>query len=120
MKVIIAGGRDFNDFDLLKKTCDAVLKNVAKDDIEIVSGCANGADKMGEQYARINGYPVKQFPADWDTHGKAAGPIRNQQMADYADALILFWDGLSKGSEDMGRRAGRKGLKIRMKRYARL
>lgn len=74
---------------------------------EVVSGTAGGVDRSGENFVRIHanrGYPdvtLKQFPADWDTHGKAAGHIRNKQMADYADALLLIWDGESKGSANM-------------------
>ncbi len=123
MKVIICGGRDFNDFDMLNKTCDAVLKNVPKFNLTIVCGKAHGADNLGDQYARINGYNVEYFTPDWDTNGKAAGVMRNQQMADFCtadvDGCIAFWDGQSKGTEDMIRRAALKGLKIRMKRYNR-
>ena len=94
MKVIIAGGRTFNDYDLLCKFCNKALS--LQTEIEIVSGTANGADKLGEKYANENGYSIKQFPADWDKYGKSAGYIRNEEMAKYADALIAFWDGKSK------------------------
>jgi hypothetical protein len=70
---------------------------------EIVSGAARGIDSLGERWAeyRPDPIPVKQFPADWDTHGKAAGPIRNRAMADYADALLVVWDGKSRGTKNM-------------------
>lgn len=114
-KVIIAGGRDFNNYDLLKRKCDVLLKN--KSDIEIVSGTANGADKLGERYAKENGYKIKRFPADWDKFQKRAGVIRNQQMAEYANACICFWDNSSKGTKWMIELANEKGLPTRVINY---
>ena len=68
---------------------------------EEVCGMARGADMYGGKWARENGIPVKKFPANWDEHGKAAGPLRNKEMGDYADAAIIFiWDG-SRGSANM-------------------
>lgn len=99
MKVIIAGGRDFSDYEVLRERCDFFLKT--KSNIEIVSGAAKGADSLGERYANERGYSLTKFPADWDTHGKSAGYIRNAKMAAYADALIAFWDGKSKGTKNM-------------------
>lgn len=68
---------------------------------EIVSGGARGVDLAGESLALETHVPVKRFPAEWDKHGKGAGPIRNKQMAEYADALLLIWDGKSRGSANM-------------------
>ena len=99
MKVIIAGGRDFTDYAFLKRNCDAVL--FEKTGITVISGTAGGADTMGEKYAREKHYAIKQFPAFWDIYGKSAGYKRNSQMADYADVLIAFWDGQSKGTKHM-------------------
>jgi hypothetical protein len=114
MKVIIAGGREFNNYGLVKTKCDYFLKNHG--DIEIVSGrCSTGiktfttsdginvfgADGLGELYAAENNYKVLPYPADWKMHGKAAGPIRNEQMAQEAHVLIAFWDGISKGTKGM-------------------
>lgn len=116
-KVIIAGGRNFNDYSRLKNVCSFYLGNKIPNEIEIVSGTANGADKLGEIYANENGYKIKRFPADWDKYGKSAGHKRNLQMAEYADALILFWDGKSKGSKSMLGYAEKYGLEIRVERY---
>jgi hypothetical protein len=119
-KVIIAGGRDFNDYDLLVKVCDHMLSNKINDnniDIEIVSGNANGADKLGEKYAIERNFKLKLFPADWITYNKSAGYIRNKQMSEYADALICFWDGFSKGSKHMIDLASQKNLKIKIQNY---
>lgn len=115
-RLIIAGSRTFTDYELLKRTLDKLLIN--KTDIEIVSGCAKGADKLGERYAAEHNYPVKHFPADWDAHGKGAGFIRNKQMAQYADALVAFWDGFSRGTEMMIELAREKNLLVRVIRFA--
>ena len=114
MKVIIAGGREFSDYELLKSKCDYILSN--QTEIEIVSGAARGADALGEQYASERGFLVKQFPADWSI-GKSAGHVRNKQMAQYADALIAFWDGKSKGTGHMIDLAKEQNLKVRVFNY---
>ena len=115
MRVIIAGGRDFDNYSLLKEKCDYYLKNYK--DIEIVSGTANGADILGEKYASDNNFPIKKFPADWEKLGRSAGYKRNAQMAEYADALIAFWNGTSKGTKHMIDLAESKNLKVRVVKY---
>ena len=110
MKVIIAGSRDFNDYEAVKNYADHILSN--QSGIEIVSGGANGADKLGEQYAKEKGYKLTIFKADWDKYGKSAGPKRNAQMAEYADALIAFWDGQSRGTKNMIELAEKHKLKF--------
>jgi hypothetical protein len=112
MRVIIAGSRDFNDYELLKKHCDCLLQN--QKEVEIVSGGARGADKLGERYASEKGYPLKKFPADWEKFGKSAGYKRNKEMAEYADSLIVFWDGISKGTKNMIGLASGRGLGVRV------
>jgi len=102
MKVIIAGGRNFNDYDLLKAELNLILCiRVMREDLVIVSGGAKGADALGERYAKEHNVPVKIFKADWNKHGKSAGPIRNFEMAKYAEGCIVFWDGKSKGTANM-------------------
>ena len=113
MKVIIAGGREYADYDNLKEYCNKMFTHIMEP-IEIVSGKARGADTLGELYAEEMGYPVAEFPADWDKFGKSAGYKRNAQMAEYADALIAFWDGKSKGTKSMIDLAKKKGLQIRI------
>ena len=111
MKIIIAGTRTFTNYQKLKQTCDYFLQD--QTNIEIVSGAYyRGADKLGEQYAKERGYKLTKFPADWNKYGKAAGPKRNEQMADYADALIAFWDGKSRGTKNMIDLAEQLGLKL--------
>jgi hypothetical protein len=112
MKIIIAGGRDFNDYDMLCRRVDKILSR--QTEIEIVSGVAKGADKLGERYALERGYKITRFIADWNTFGKAAGYRRNIEMAVYADALIAFWNNESKGTEHMITVAKKQGLLIRV------
>lgn len=115
MKVIIAGGREFNDYPTLCKVCDRMLSK--SEDVEIVSGGARGADALGERYAKERGYALKVFTADWDKYGKAAGYIRNDEMSQYGDALISFWDGESKGTGHMIELANKRGLKVKISKY---
>lgn len=109
MKAIIAGTSTATQRDLFNALSGCSFVNSIT---EVVSGCAPGADTHGEFFAACKDIPVVEFPANWNTHGKAAGPIRNQAMADYADALILVWDGKSRGSRDMLRKARAKGLRV--------
>lgn len=112
-RVIIAGSRDFADYELLKEKCDKILLNKLADSaVEIVSGGARGADALGERYARERNLAVKIFKADWDTHGKKAGFLRNAEMANYAEALIAFDKG-SSGTGHMVKLAKQKGLLVR-------
>ena len=113
-KVIVAGSRSFDDFDLLQRKLDKLLAYL--EDIEIVSGGAKGADTLGEQWAEIHDLPVKLFPADWDNLGRSAGYRRNEQMAQYATHLVAFWDGQSKGTKHMVETAKHLGLKVRVVR----
>lgn len=102
MKVIIAGSRHmpFSHYPMIAQAVEKSGYAVT----EVVCGMARGADMFGAKWAYENGIPVKKFPANWDEHGKAAGPIRNAEMAEYADAAIIFiWDG-SRGSADMERK----------------
>lgn len=97
IKLLIAGSRTFNNYDLLSKT----LSKVKSEIIEIISGTARGADRLGERYAQEHNIPIKRFPADWDKYGKYAGIKRNKEMAEYTDKAIIFWDGISRGTKNM-------------------
>lgn len=104
MKVIIAGSRDIGNPLHSVNPLHVVALAVKESGFtvtEVVSGTARGIDQAGESWAIENGIPLKQFPADWFTHGKAAGYKRNLQMAEYADALIAVWDGESRGTKHM-------------------
>jgi len=110
MKVIIAGSRTITDISMVHRT--VIASGWSQQIAEVVCGGAKGVDTLGEQLAFENKVPVKYFPADWNAHGKSAGFMRNKQMADYADALILVWDGSSKGSAHMKETAKTKGIPI--------
>ena len=112
MKVIIAGSRSFDDYNFLRAKCDKALSS--QTEVEIISGTANGADRLGEKYADEKGYAIKRFPADWDKYGKKSGYIRNEEMAKYSDALICFWDGTSMGSKSMIDLANKYKLKVKV------
>lgn len=115
-RTIIAGSREFDDYTLLKNTMDKLLSNI-KDNIIIVCGKARGADTLGERYAKEKGYEINYYPANWDLYGKRAGYIRNEQMAQNADALVAFWDGKSKGTKHMITLAHKYNLNVRVKYY---
>lgn len=108
MKTIIAGSRTINHLNSLIEA----LKKCDWEITEIVSGGAKGADNVGERYAIKNNIPWMVFDADWKRWGKRAGMIRNGKMARYADALILLWDGTSRGSKNMLDQARENNLKI--------
>lgn len=107
MKVIIAGGRDFFDVERFEQGLAASGFEITT----VVSGCAPGADLLGERWALAHGINVVRMPAEWSRFGPAAGPRRNATMAQIADALILFDTG-GPGSADMLKRAQARGLKI--------
>jgi len=98
-RVVVAGSRNFKDYDRLAAELDKFL--AGKKNIVIVSGTARGADRMGEQYAATHGYKVEQFPAEWGIYHKGAGPIRNMKMVKSADAVVAFWDNQSSGTRNI-------------------
>lgn len=106
MKVAVIGSRSFNDYQRLKDT-------LSKIDISLlVSGGANGADKLGEQYANENNIPTKIFLPDWEKHGKAAGFLRNTDIINEADLVVAFWDQQSNGTRDSIQKAEKQGKKV--------
>lgn len=118
-RIIIAGSRRFNDYKKMLKALDEQGVHLINsiDPVEIISGHASGADALGERFAKAYGYPLKIFPAEWDVCGKAAGPIRNEQMAKYASEadrgiLIAFPIGESRGTRNMINLAKQYGLEI--------
>lgn len=117
-RVIIAGTRTFTDYTLLQRECNHLLSEKQRThNIVVVSGTARGADTLGERYARERGFQLRRFPADWDKDGKKAGMLRNYRMADNADALIVFWDGTSRGTANMINIARKKNLPVRVIQY---
>lgn len=110
MKTIICGCRIATTAQTLAAIESALNQGAVI--TEVVSGGCRGADMVGEKWGRSNGIPIKRFPPDWNMHGKAAGPLRNSEMAAYADQCIAVWDGESRGTGDMIRKARTKGMKI--------
>ena len=106
MKVVIAGSRGLDDYLYL----DAAIKDTGFVITEVVSGGAGGVDSLGERWAEVNGIPLNRKPADWNRYAEAsartgrsnpAGMIRNREMAEYCDAAVIIWDGVSPGTKNM-------------------
>jgi len=110
--VIVAGTRDFIDKEYLFKVLDRYLGKRNPKTITILDGKARGPDRFGGEYGEAKGIRVLPYPADWDKHGKAAGFIRNEEMACAGSHLIAFWDGVSNGTKDMIERATAHGLMV--------
>lgn len=108
MKVIVAGGRNFKYEEKHIWWLTVQLSELGA--TEIVTGDAPGADQLGIEVANIMKLPIKHFPANWAIFGKAAGPRRNKEMADYADVCILFPGGI--GTLNMKILAENKGMPI--------
>lgn len=132
LRIIIAGSRDFNNYDLAFETMLEFWNHLDNypfirlfgDQVKIISGKARGADRIGEWLAEKFGLEVIGFPADWDGLGKRAGYVRNAEMAKYAIAdgncgvLIAFWDGKSKGTKHMIDLAEKNGLEVHVVRFS--
>ena len=111
MKVIIAGSRIFQDYEVVKKAIEESGYPIT----EVVSGCALGVDSLGEHWGIKNNIPIVRFHAEWTKYKKASGPIRNQKMAEYGDALIAVWDNESRGTGDMVRRMKKLDKEVHIK-----
>ena len=114
-RIIIAGSRDFCDRKKFDEIMEKLFSGTTEDEIEVISGGCRGADAMGEEWARSRGLRLSIFSADWEKYGKAAGPIRNAQMAEYAaksenGMLVAFPVGESRGTYSMVRIAMKHGL----------
>lgn len=128
MKTIIAGSRKILNLSDVAEACKACGWEIT----EVVSGCAPGVDRLGEQWAALHNIPVAQFPAHWEDiltepcsvrtrrdggrYNALAGLNRNLAMARYADALVAIWDGYSHGTRHMIETARKLGLKVHVHR----
>ena len=120
-RVIIAGSRSFNDYALLREQCLSILQEKMRTHrVIIVSGHARGADSLGERFANEFRLPYELHPAKWRLLGKAAGMVRNAEMAKCSNALIAFWDGKSRGTGHMIKFARRNGLDISILDYTQI
>lgn len=113
VKVIIAGSRHITDYQALEETIAASGWHIE----EVVSGGCHGVDLMGEKWARLQGVPIKRFAVDWARYGRQAGELRNRKMAEYADGLILLWDGKSPGATSMLRESNGAGIPVHTQIY---
>ena len=111
--LIVAGSRSFADSDRLFADLDRLLALRLPEGVEIVcGGCPRGADAAAVAYARSRGLALRVFPAQWAYFGRAAGPLRNEEMAAYGDALVAYWDGMSPGTKSMIRYARMYGRRV--------
>lgn len=110
-KTIVAGSRGILSYMEVVKAIEDAPWEIS----EVVCGGAVGPDSLGERWARVNGIPIKMMKADWNKHGSAAGPIRNAEMAKYADRAIVVWDGESPGSKNMIKEMNKLGKKTHVR-----
>ena len=106
MRLAVVGGRDFDDYDLM---CD-ILNDYKDHGIDIIiSGGAKGADSLAERYAVDNDIDIMVLEADWESHGRSAGPIRNQEIIEQSTDVVAFWNGKSRGTKHSIGLAKKKG-----------
>ena len=96
-KIVVAGGRTYTNTGMVFICLEKIVQ---KGDV-IISGHAKGVDMMGELYAQKNNLACEIYPAEWDKYGRSAGPRRNEQMAQVADKVVVFWDFKSRGTKNM-------------------
>lgn len=110
IKVLVCGGRDYQDSEYLNYMMDIVL-NMCKGNLCVIHGGAKGADSLAAEWCKTNNVPSIAVCADWETHGKAAGPIRNQLMLEMQPKCVIAFPG-GRGTADMIRRAQVAGVSV--------
>lgn len=133
-KLIVAGGRDYQDKDEMLAQMFAYVEELPGEDLEvtIVTGMATGADKLAHEICVEEEFDYIPMPANWrdisvpgavvkynsyGAYNAVAGHMRNQAMADMSDGLLAFWDGSSTGTKDMIKRAEKAGLIVKVINY---
>lgn len=130
MRILVTGSRDWTDRDAvyhaLNQICEERGLNYIPDEhgntmpdpskVTVVHGaCPTGADIIADDWCISADFLAERHPADWGTHGKAAGPIRNQEMVDLgADICLAFPLGASRGTRDCMRRAEAAGIPVKV------
>lgn len=127
MRILVCGGRDHDDYEQVRDVLCGLLDEfpeVTYDDeykmpnpekLTIVHGGAEGADSHADDWCVVNWIVPEVYPADWETYGKAAGPIRNQQMLDTGiDLVLAFPTEKSRGTWHMVRIAEKAGVPVRV------
>jgi len=110
MILIVSGSRDHGDIENVRYCLDEKAGELPIS--RVISGDSGNVDLAAEQWAKDRGLRFTAYPADWESHGKAAGPIRNAHMAEAGDMLMAFWDGKSRGTRSMIREARDRGLPV--------
>lgn len=119
LRVLVCGSRDWEDFDAIMRVM-VFLQGAAGHgkEIVVIHGACRGADQLADRVAKYMGFETEPYPADWDAHGRAAGPIRNQQMLDdgQPDLVLAFHPDIkqSRGTKDMVNRARKAGIPVRI------
>lgn len=108
--IAVIGSRNFADYAMVTRWLNYVLSG--RGAWTIISGGARGADSLAQQYADEHGVEFKLFPADWDTHGRKAGFLRNTEMARACGMVLAFWDMQSSGTAHMIQTALRHGKPV--------
>ena len=119
-KVIVAGGRDFDNYEFLKEKLDETFESLGDLDahpIEIISGMADGADTLGIKYAKEHKLTMVLYPANWKKSPRMGGILRNMNMLVTATHLVAFWDGKSHGTQHMIEIAKEKGIPVWIYKY---
>jgi hypothetical protein len=112
MKVLVTGGRSYADANAVYSELDQLLGQAPQDCLTIIQGAASGADKLARDWCIARKVPFANYPADWTTYGRSAGPRRNQRMLDREQPdLVLAFPG-GAGTEDMVARALRAGVPV--------
>lgn len=117
-KLIVAGGRDFTNRELLNVAIKQTIGELPDGlKVSIVSGMAAGADSLGYEWAMHNNCQVYRHYAEWKKYGRRAGYLRNEEMANQSQGLLAFWDGESKGTQHMIQIARNKNLYVKVVPY---
>jgi hypothetical protein len=116
-RVMVTGSRSWGTMDNDRRRLNFWLRvKCLRTGATLIHGaCPRGADKMADDWARANKHPVERYPADWDTHGKRAGFIRNAEMVALLgpdDTVLTFWDGESRGTLHAAKLARKRGLYV--------
>lgn len=112
-RFLVCGSRDWTDTEAIFRELQAIPSAA----VLITGDCPTGADRLAEgMWMRMGGGGLRAFPADWTTHGRAAGPIRNQRMLDEGkpELVLAFHKGNSRGTADMIRRAQKAGVPVKV------
>jgi len=107
-RILVCGGRDFTNVDLLYETLDKFLGPIEL----LISGGSRGADSLAEMWADERHIPVERYEADWNAQGKSAGPLRNERMLVEGKPDVVFAFPGGRGTADMTARARRAGVKV--------